>query len=214
MSKKEDKSEHKPGKKEESNSGTKGMTRVINAEFLCSATDIAHYPTEILPAFAFIGRSNVGKSSLINSLVNRRGLAKTSKQPGRTQLVNFFKLTIRNDETGDKTAHLVDLPGYGYAAVGKSIQKNWSNFIFQYFSEHKYQALNFLLHDSRRSVTDKEQWMVDNLENLIVVLTKTDKVKKRDIQERKKEYNQKLYQTSSLKKKGMQDIVELIYQNI
>ncbi len=197
---------------------TESNSRVISSEFLCSATDVEHYPQEVLPAFAFIGRSNVGKSSLINSITNRKSLAKTSKQPGRTQLINFFKLTLRNDEHGDKIAHLVDLPGYGYAAVERKKQKDWSKFIFQYFSEHKYQALNFLLHDSRRSVTDKEHWIVDNLSNLVVVLTKTDKVKRKDIQERKKEYKQqlgqKLYQTSSLKKEGMQNIIDLIYSKI
>ena len=197
---------------------TKVLSRVISSEFICSATDVKHYPEEPLPAFAFIGRSNVGKSSLINSITNRKSLAKTSKQPGRTQLINFFKLTLRNDEHGDKVAHLVDLPGYGYAAVEKRKQKDWSQFIFQYFSEHKFQALNFLLHDSRRNMSDKEQWIVENLSNLVVVLTKTDKVKKREIEERKKEYNkqytQKLYQTSSLKKKGMQNIIDLIYENI
>ena len=99
--------------------------KIISAKFIISNTNVAKCPNEPLPEYAFIGRSNVGKSSLINMLVNNKNLAKTSGKPGKTQLINHFKI---NDNW-----FLVDLPGYGYAKVSKEQRKSFQKFITDYF---------------------------------------------------------------------------------
>jgi GTP-binding protein len=117
--------------------------KIKNAEFVISNSSVAKCPDSKLPEYAFIGRSNVGKSSLINMLTGRKALAKTSATPGKTQLINHFLI---NDNW-----HLVDLPGYGYAKVSKSTKNTFQKFITAYFEKREQMICAFVLVDSRHS---------------------------------------------------------------
>ncbi len=147
---------------------------IKSAEFVTSATKPAQYPPEGLPEIAFAGRSNVGKSSLINTLVNRKHLVKTSSTPGRTQLINFFD--INNNLT------FVDLPGYGYARVPVSVRKKWGPMIETYLSSRQTLKGVVIIMDIRRQPREEEQNLIHWLEHFsiaqILVLTKTDKLSK------------------------------------
>ena len=148
--------------------------KILSAEFVTSATKPAQYPPALLPEIAFAGRSNVGKSSLINTLVNRKRLVKTSSTPGRTQLINFFNI---NRQMG-----FVDLPGYGYAKVPVSIRKKWGPMIETYLSERKTLKAVVVIMDIRRTPRQEElnllSWLAHYCIAGIPVLTKTDKLSK------------------------------------
>jgi len=147
---------------------------IKSAEFVTSATRPSQYPPALLPEIAFAGRSNVGKSSLINTLVNRRRLVKTSSTPGRTQLINFF---IINRQMG-----FVDLPGYGYAKVPVSVRKKWGPMIETYLSGRKALKAVVVIMDIRRIPRQEELnllgWLAHYSIAGILVLTKTDKLSK------------------------------------
>ncbi|SFU49491.1 GTP-binding protein [Pustulibacterium marinum] len=146
---------------------------IKKAEFIISNTDVSRCPKEQLPEYAFIGRSNVGKSSLINMLTNRKSLAKTSGKPGKTQLINHFKI---NDEW-----FLVDLPGYGYAKVSKSTKKVFQKFITAYFEKRLQLVSAFVLVDCRHEPqpidTEFMQWLGENQIPFSIIFTKGDKLK-------------------------------------
>ena len=99
--------------------------KIIDAQFLTSATSIKESPSPDITEVAFLGRSNVGKSSLLNSLTNRKSLAKSSSTPGKTKLINFFDIKFKNEEDNIFKARFVDLPGFGYAKVSKSLKEDW-----------------------------------------------------------------------------------------
>ena len=145
---------------------------VQSAEFITSATQPSQYPPASLPEIAFAGKSNVGKSSLINTLVNRRHLVKTSTTPGRTQLINFFNV---ND-----ALVFVDLPGYGYAKVPVAIQKRWKPMVETYLSGRTTLKAAVLMIDIRRVPDDKDRYLIQWLAHyqipVIYVLTKSDKL--------------------------------------
>ncbi|RZP04132.1 MAG: YihA family ribosome biogenesis GTP-binding protein [Flavobacteriales bacterium] len=147
--------------------------KIKSAEFVISNSDVTKCPKEKLIEYAFIGRSNVGKSSLINMLMQRKSLAKTSGKPGKTQLINHFLI--------NKNWFLVDLPGYGYARVSKSSKKKFQKFITQYFSKRQQLALAFVLIDCRHKPQkiDLEfmQWMGENQVPFSIIFTKQDKMK-------------------------------------
>jgi GTP-binding protein len=147
---------------------------IKSAEFIKSAVKPSHYPPESLPEIAFAGRSNVGKSSLINCLVNRKHLVKTSSTPGRTQLLNFFNI---NEEMV-----FVDLPGYGYAKVPVEIRKTWGPMIEKYLAGRKALAGVILILDIRRDPAEDEhnliEWLNSKRIPVILVLTKSDKLSK------------------------------------
>ena len=147
--------------------------KIKSAEFVISNSDVTKCPKEKLIEYAFIGRSNVGKSSLINMLMQRKSLAKTSGKPGKTQLINHFLI--------NKNWFLVDLPGYGYARVSKSSKKKFQKFITQYFSKRQQLALAFVLIDCRHKPQkiDLEfmQWMGENQVPFSIIFTKEDKMK-------------------------------------
>src|SRR3954464_14637445 len=130
--------------------------KILTAEFVKSAYDRQHWTTDGLPEVAFLGRSNVGKSSLINSLLMRKGLARTSNTPGRTQSINFFLINER--------FYFVDLPGYGYARVSKSMRSDWGRMAEEYLSDRRELVLSIQLIDSRHNPTalDKQlnEWLV------------------------------------------------------
>ena len=138
-----------------------------------SNSDVTKCPKEKLIEYAFIGRSNVGKSSLINMLMQKKSLAKTSGRPGKTQLINHFLI--------NKNWFLVDLPGYGYARVSKSSKRIFQKFITQYFSKRQQLALAFVLIDCRHKPqkVDLEfmQWMGENQVPFSIIFTKQDKMK-------------------------------------
>ena len=152
--------------------------KILSAAFKASSPDLASCPESALPEFALIGRSNVGKSSLINMLTRSQGLAKVSQVPGKTQLINFF--TINN------TWNLVDLPGYGYAKVGKKERGKFSAFVSDYLEHRPNLRGTFVLIDSRLSpqALDLEflNWMVGCGLPLILAFTKTDTLSKGAVQ--------------------------------
>ncbi len=147
---------------------------VKQTEFIKSATKPAHYPEESLPEIAFAGRSNVGKSSLINVLVNRKNLVRTSNTPGRTQLINFFR--INNSFT------FVDLPGYGFAKVPLAIKKEWGPMMETYLSRRENLRGVVLILDIRRIPSEEDlqmlQWLRARGIPPLVVVTKSDKLSK------------------------------------
>jgi len=147
---------------------------IKSAEFVTSAVKPSQYPPAALPEIAFAGRSNVGKSSLINTLVNRKRLVKTSSTPGRTQLVNFFNI---NEEFS-----FVDIPGYGYAKVPASVKKKWGPMIETYITTRKTLKGVVLIMDIRRIPRLEEMNMLDWLNHhdipSVPVLTKSDKLSK------------------------------------
>jgi len=144
---------------------------VKTAEFVTSNTDVRKLPAPTLPEYAFIGRSNVGKSSLINAMVNKKGLAKTSQRPGKTQLINHF---IINDEW-----YLVDLPGYGYAQTSKKNRAEWERFIRKYLTSRENLQCVFVLIDSRlepqKIDLDFCCWLGEQGLPFLLVFTKADK---------------------------------------
>jgi GTP-binding protein len=146
----------------------------VSARFVTSAADPSGFPPPSLPEIAVVGRSNVGKSSLINTLVGQPGLARTSRTPGRTRLVNWFAI--------DERFHLVDLPGYGYAEVSRATREGWRPLIEGYLAGRTSLAGVLLLIDIRRGVAQEEQdfvpWLAEREMPAIVALTKADKLPK------------------------------------
>ncbi len=152
--------------------------KITSAEFVKSAFERQHWTTDGRPEISFLGRSNVGKSSLLNSLLQRRKLARTSNTPGRTQSINFFLVNDR--------IYFVDLPGYGYARVSKSMRSDWGKMAEEYLSDRDELVLSIHLVDSRHEPTELDmqlhEWLVTNEKPHIVVATKADKLSKRDLQ--------------------------------
>ena len=151
--------------------------RFINANFIKSASQKAEFIEDELPQIAIVGRSNVGKSSLINLLTNNSKMAKTSSTPGRTRLVNYFNINNK--------FYLVDLPGYGYHKASKSLANSWDSVMNDYFIDNAKLKLVFVLLDSRLMPTDLDKQMLDYLaENeipVIIILTKTDKITRSEL---------------------------------
>ena len=164
---------------------------IKSAEFVISNSDVAKGPKDRLPEYAFIGRSNVGKSSLINMLMQRKSLAKTSGRPGKTQLINHFII--------NKNWYLVDLPGYGYARVSKSSKKVFQKFITSYFRKREQLVLAFVLIDCRLEPQpiDLEfmRWMGENQVPFSIIFTKADKLKPKALAQKVEAYEQKMLET-------------------
>ena len=152
--------------------------KILSAEFVCSIVQPSQCPKENLPEIAFIGRSNVGKSSLINDLLRQKGLARTSSTPGRTQQINFFRI--------NQKFFFVDLPGYGYAKVPQALKASWRSLIENYLKGRKQLAHCVLIVDSRVGPTelDLEQvaWFRRNLLPFFIVSTKSDKLSKVELE--------------------------------
>ena len=151
---------------------------ITKAEFLMSNTIIERLPKEDYPEYAFIGRSNVGKSSLINMLVQRRGLAKTSSVPGKTVAINHFMV--------NNAWYLVDLPGYGYAQHSKKQREQWRLMINNYITRRRNLVCTFVLVDSRHEPQNNDlgfmDWLADNQVPFCIVFTKADKVSKAELE--------------------------------
>ena len=146
--------------------------KITSAEFVKSAFNETHWTTDGLPEISFLGRSNVGKSSLLNSLLQRKGLARTSNTPGRTQSINFFLV--------NEAFYFTDLPGYGYAKVSKAMRLDWGKMAEEYLAERRELVLSIQLIDSRHAPTtlDKQlnEWLLYHEKNHLVVATKADKL--------------------------------------
>lgn len=164
---------------------------IKSAEFVISNTDVAKCPQSSLPEYAFIGRSNVGKSSLINMLTQQKGLAMTSQKPGKTQLINHFLI--------NKEWHLVDLPGYGYARVGQANRERLKTIIEDYILERPQLTNLFILLDCRHEAQkiDLEfiEWAGENAVPFALVFTKADKLSKGRLEANIEAYKQKLLES-------------------
>lgn len=152
--------------------------KIESAEFVKSAFERRHWTTDGRPEIAFLGRSNVGKSSLINSLLLRKGMARTSNTPGRTQSINFFLV--------NESFYFTDLPGYGYARVSKTMRADWGRMAEEYLGERRELALCIQLIDSRHKPTPLDiqlnEWLVFNDKPHLIVATKADKISKNELQ--------------------------------
>ena len=190
--------------------------KIKSAEFVISNTDYRLCPKEFLPEYAFIGRSNVGKSSLINALVDRKNLAKTSGKPGKTQLINHFKI--------NNNWFLVDLPGYGYASTSKTNREKFKSMINKYLVNRSNLICLFVLLDIRHKAQnidlDFMQKMGKEEIPFAMVFTKSDKISQTQIIKNIKQYKQEMLEnweflpdifiTSSEKKIGMNEILTFI----
>ncbi|WP_224488903.1 ribosome biogenesis GTP-binding protein YihA/YsxC [Robertkochia flava] len=158
--------------------------KIKSASFVVSNTDVGKCPKDPIPEYAFIGRSNVGKSSLINMLTERKHLAKTSGKPGKTQLINHF---IINDNW-----FLVDLPGYGYAKVSKSLKKTFQKFITDYFAKRQQLVSAFVLidvrHEPQKIDLEFMQWLGEHQIPFSIVFTKADKLKPKALERNAEAY--------------------------
>ena len=151
--------------------------KISSAEFVLSAFAESQWPRGGLPEVAFLGRSNVGKSSLINSLLNVRGLARTSNTPGRTQALNFFLINRR--------FHFVDLPGYGYARVPRDVRESWGQLVTGYLAKREPLVLSIQIVDSRHEPTSLDlqlrEWLLAEGKPFLTVATKSDKLSQNEL---------------------------------
>ena len=155
---------------------------VAGAKYIASAVKKAQYPVNGLPEIPLIGRSNVGKSSLINSLTRTHNLAHISKKPGKTRTINFFELRLKLPDETSQELYLVDLPGYGYAETGRAIRNTWTKFINEYFTSSPNIRFVAQLVDIRHDITELDvnmfNFLVANNIPVLLVATKADKVSK------------------------------------
>lgn len=192
--------------------------RIKQSDFICSAVTLNQYPEDKVFEVAFVGRSNVGKSSLINTLTNRRKLVKVSGVPGKTRLINFFLINNKYN--------FVDLPGYGYAKVSKTEKAKWGKIMEEYLVNRENLEKIILLLDSRHKPTADDVLMYEwinhyNIEPVIVA-TKIDKLKRSEINKNLKvirdtlnlSKDQKIFQFSSLKKSGIEELLEEIFNGV
>ena len=188
--------------------------RITEAKFLQSAQGIVDSPSPDRAEVAFLGRSNVGKSSLLNTLTNRKGLAKSSSTPGKTQLINYFEINFKtdNEELPYLYARFVDLPGFGYAKVSKSIKAEWNRNLTAYLEQRPCLQIFVHLIDSRHPLLEIDKNVDEFLRSIkrgdqiiIQAFTKTDKLKRNDLEKLKREYPEGIF-ISNLKKKGMIDL--------
>ena len=193
--------------------------KIKSATFVMSSADYKKCPQVDIPEYAFIGRSNVGKSSLINYLTSLKGLAKTSDKPGKTQLINHFII----NET-EAPWYLVDLPGFGFASVSKSKKEEWNKFLTEYILKRKNLLCLFVLIDSRLEPQEIDiqfmEWLANNEIPFVMVFTKTDKLTARQLMKNISAYNKvmlgtweelpKQFLTSSAANKGKQEILHFI----
>jgi GTP-binding protein len=189
---------------------------VSEADFIKSSVDLKQCPAPNIPEYAFIGRSNVGKSSLINMLVNRKNLAKTSSTPGKTQHINHFKI--------NSTWYLVDLPGYGYARVARKSKALWENFVGDYLCQRENLQCVFILLDLRHELQENDEiffeycgkWEIP----FSIIYTKSDKLKPGELEKNIKKIEDKILEswevlpatfiTSASKNRGRDEVLNFI----
>ena len=188
------------------------VIKSVNLEIVCGVT--SKLPDTVLPEIAFAGKSNVGKSSLINALINRKAYARTSSQPGKTQTINFYNV--------NESLYYVDLPGYGYAKVPIKEREKWGKMINQYLQSSKQLKAVFLLMDIRHEPSENDklmyEWILHSGFEPIIVATKLDKIKRSQIQKQVKLMKETLKAEKGIKvipfsaetKQGREEIWELI----
>jgi len=184
----------------------------VNLETVCGVT--SKLPENSLPEIAFAGKSNVGKSSLINGLMNRKSLARTSSSPGKTQTINYYNI---NNEM-----YFVDLPGYGYATANEKVKATWGKMIEDYLHQSKQIRAVFLLIDIRHAPSENDRimydWIVSRGYHPIIIATKLDKIKRSQVEKQKKlicdtlvvEDDTIVIPYSALNKQGREEIYELL----
>ena len=191
---------------------------IKQVEFVTSGTQMDHLPASNLPEYAFVGRSNVGKSSLINTLTGRNSLARVSKQPGKTQTINFFNV--------DGEWHLVDLPGYGFAKVSKKQRSDWNKMIMNYLKKRRQLVAAMVLIDARIPPQKIDIEFINKLGEeripFVIVFTKADKLKRSDKQRLLPKFKSALkdhwtelpptFITSSISSEGIDEVLEYIGQ--
>ncbi len=195
------------------------MLKITNCEFIVSAQNISQALPEDLSEIAIIGRSNVGKSSFINALTNRKNLAKSSSTPGKTRLINFFDITFDCDKE-KFFARIVDLPGFGYAKVSKSEKKIWQKSLNEFITKRTSIRLFILLKDSRHPnmVIDEEvKSYLDSIkradQEILTIFTKADKLNQKGKSVLKKDYPNALL-ISNLKKSGIDLALNKIFEKL
>ncbi|MCB5295320.1 MAG: ribosome biogenesis GTP-binding protein YihA/YsxC [Candidatus Cloacimonadaceae bacterium] len=202
------------------------MLRIVDSYYVKSAVEPADYPASAYPEFAFAGRSNVGKSSLINLLTSHHGLAKTSGTPGKTRLLNFFLTRYKIDDSEEAGfLQLTDLPGYGFAEVSMKEQEKWRRMVSKYFENREQLRSIFVLVDIRHPADKKDIQMLEMLRirnvDHCVVATKADKI---PITKRKKVLaelakglglrDEPLFAVSSLKNTGMSQLTDFLQSRL
>jgi len=199
------------------------MNTPIVASFLKSSSKLKECPEPVVPEYAFVGRSNVGKSSLINYMVNRKELAKTSGKPGKTQLINHFEIRESSKEKNPQW-YLVDLPGYGYAKVSKSKKEEFQKLIYPYLQNRKNLMCVFVLIDSRHKPQPVDlqfmEWLGVKGVPFAMIFTKTDKLKKGVLERNIEQYNEEMldtweelpsqFATSALDRSGAEELLTFI----
>lgn len=192
------------------------VVKSAELETVCGIT--SKLPDNALPEIAFAGKSNVGKSSLINGLLNRKSLARTSAQPGKTQTINFYNI--------NRELYFVDLPGYGYAKVSAEIREKWGKMIEGYLHTSLQLRKVFLLIDIRHVPSENDclmyDWIVNNGYELVIICTKLDKIKRSQVQKNLKQIREKLNLVpgtkmipfSALTKQGKDEVWNLIEDTI
>ena len=180
------------------------MTNYKNSTFIKSTPSVKERPLDQLPEVLIVGKSNVGKSSLINSLCQRKGLAFTSSKPGHTRLLNYYNI--------DNKFFLVDAPGYGFARGGIDLDRLFGTMMEEYFVDNKYLKLVLLLVDSRREFSDSDleilNYLIENQISYFIIITKTDKINQKGRSELNKRLKslgvmENIYYTSSLEQKTL-----------
>lgn len=184
----------------------------VNLETVCGVTSTL--PVNTLPEIAFAGKSNVGKSSLINGLMNRKAYARISQSPGKTQTINYYNI--------NEALYFVDLPGYGYAKVAKDVKSKWAKLIEDYLHQSAQLRIVFLLLDIRHDPSKNDkimyQWIVDNGFNPVIIATKQDKINRSQLNKHLKQIREGLelvdgtpiFPFSALSKQGREEIWEFI----
>jgi GTP-binding protein len=189
------------------------MIKIREARFIKSASKIEESPNSDLVEIAILGRSNVGKSSTINSLTKTNNLAKSSNTPGKTRLINFFQINFLKDEVSKKFM-LVDLPGVGYAKVSKSMKRDWEQKLQEFIKFRTEIELFIYLIDSRHPNLDIDKGVIDYLlsldKNILVVYTKTDKLKKSEFHRLKAKNRTSIF-LSNLNSSGVSELQNLIF---
>ena len=187
---------------------------VFSSEFIASSPNVKNCPNEFIPEYAFIGRSNVGKSSLINSICKKKKLAKTSGRPGKTRLINHFKI--------NNSWYLTDLPGYGYSRLSKTEKKNIEKLITTYFLHRKQIRLIFLIIDIRHKPLEIDinfmSWLIAKGMRFCIIFSKCDKLKKENVNahdyilkiKNKLNKEPKYFTTSSKKNEGVEEVLKHI----
>lgn len=189
--------------------------KIKDASFIISATSIANSPAPSVAEVVFVGRSNVGKSSILNTLTNRKSLAKSSSTPGKTRLINFFDLKVEMNEN-EYHLRFVDLPGFGYAKVSKSLKDEWEGALSEFLYKRDSIRLFVQLIDARHENLKNDIEVEDFLnsikradQTILKVFTKTDKIKQNDYAKLKNRYKDAMF-VSNLSKRGVDELRDAI----